>query len=685
MTNWHDSVRLGIHWDVHAFPTEEGHGRGLRKEDLRYILDEVRPDFIQSDARGGHGAATFPVRVGTAAPQLAKDSLRLYSDVARELGIPLVAHYNGHGDPEAVRRHPDWAIVSSDGQRHPFQNSTVSDFARDYAIPQILQIVEDYGVAGVWVDGDSWSVWPDWSDAMVSRYRDTVGESAPVPEGPSDEGWSEWMRVNREAYLDYFDLIRESVRAVAPEVTVIGNWSHSLRMPLPNSNLPALDYLSGDFAHSFGIHQAAIEAALFDSRELPWELLVWTFTSAAEVGGSWTTKPAEALEQEVAAVLARGGGVLLYDNVGREEPELRGKLARWKANPLKEVAQFFREHSQLSVGRSRPVALALLNPAAHWEASDRAFVPASVGKSPLPKEFPTLTNELFMYSKITEAVAGAIWFGLDAHVQVDVAVVGDDIDLSNYTTVIVAEQGSAVELLKDLESYVEAGGHLIVTGSSAHGLESLTGLSVAPATDGEQWVKIYDSEGENTPVIVSGVTHYADHPTVAVIASLDDLDVDTDRAQTWPLVFRRDIGSGSVTVSEAMLFRSYGQTRDPRLKNLIRSQIFTADAGWIETDAPTWLWITVRNNADGVALHFVNTNSGRALTPKASIPSEIPIVAPFTVTIPLPGWSVVRTVGADVTRRAHDTGLVLEISNVHVHAAIQIAFSDATQSGRQDG
>ena len=113
--NWHDDVFFGIHYDLHAKVTDTELGRELTPEHLRQRLELVRPDWIQCDCKGHAGYTSWPTAVGSPAPGIVQDALRLHRDVTRELGIKLGMHYSGVWDTRAVELHPEWACVGADG------------------------------------------------------------------------------------------------------------------------------------------------------------------------------------------------------------------------------------------------------------------------------------------------------------------------------------------------------------------------------------------------------------------------------------------------------------------------------------------------------------------------------------------------------------------------------------------
>ena len=103
------------------------------------------------------------------------DPLRLWRQVTAERGVALYMHYSGVWDSEAIRRHPDWGVVNADGKTNDKATSRFGPYADKLLIPQLRELAGDYGVDGVWVDGDCWASVPDYSEAALKAFRQATG------------------------------------------------------------------------------------------------------------------------------------------------------------------------------------------------------------------------------------------------------------------------------------------------------------------------------------------------------------------------------------------------------------------------------------------------------------------------------------------------------------------------------
>jgi hypothetical protein len=173
--NWHDNAFFGIHYDLHANAKDTELGRELTPEHLRDRLMRTRPDWVQTDCKGHPGYTSWPTAVGSTSPGVVKDSLRIYRDVTRVLGIKLGVHYSGVFDSRAIELHPEWAQVDAEGKRSPNITCRLHGYDEQLMIPQMLEIIDKYDVDGFWVDGENWASLPCWCDLCKAEFTRRTG------------------------------------------------------------------------------------------------------------------------------------------------------------------------------------------------------------------------------------------------------------------------------------------------------------------------------------------------------------------------------------------------------------------------------------------------------------------------------------------------------------------------------
>jgi ABC-type lipoprotein export system ATPase subunit len=82
---------------------------------VEYIINQVKPDFIQVDCKGHPGYSSYPTKVGNQAPGFVKDQLKIWREMTAEKGVALYLHYSGVWDSRAVQIQRELATVLSLG------------------------------------------------------------------------------------------------------------------------------------------------------------------------------------------------------------------------------------------------------------------------------------------------------------------------------------------------------------------------------------------------------------------------------------------------------------------------------------------------------------------------------------------------------------------------------------------
>jgi hypothetical protein len=358
---------LGIHFDFHAGPDCTEIGKHTTRAMIEAILDQVRPDYLQIDCKGHPGLSSYPTKVGHPAPGFVGDPLRLWREVTAARGVSLYMHYSGIWDSEAVRRHPEWAAVHPDGTPDKNATSPFGPYVDQLLIPQLRELAGEYGVDGVWVDGDCWATIPDHGAAAVKAFREATGLTT-VPRQAGEPHWPEWMDFHREAFRRYLRHYVTELKRSHPDFEVASNWAFSDHMPEPVTAEVA--FLSGDFSPQDSVNSARFSARCLQNQGKPWDLMSWSFTGPQNEPAR-SLKSVTQLCQEAAVVLAQGGGYQAYFQQKRD-----GSIYDWQMRLMAEVARFCRERQAFCHHAEAVPQVALLySRAAHYRSSPRLFAP----------------------------------------------------------------------------------------------------------------------------------------------------------------------------------------------------------------------------------------------------------------------------------------------------------------------
>jgi len=460
---------LGIHFDFHAGPDCTQVGATLSEEMIQQIIDKVHPDYLQCDCKGHAGISSYPTKVGTPAPGFVRDPLRIWRDVTARNGVALYMHYSGVWDSAACREHPEWAAVDAKGEVSKDKTSVFGPYVDELLIPQLMELRRDYGMDGMWIDGECWATSVDYSPMALEAWR-RAGHSEEPPRDPKDPLWPVWLEFHREGFTNYVRRYTDRLHEFDPQFQITSNWAFSSFMPEPVSI--DLDYLSGDYSPRNSVNIGRIEARSLAAQGKAWDLMAWGFSGSGD--GDWTTKGAVQLMQEAAVVISVGGGFQAYF------PERRdASVNLWQMDVMAKVAQFCRAR-QAFCHQAQPVPqVAILNSsAAYYRASQQVY--AGVDYQPM---------------------RGMLFYLLDGHNAVEVLsehhLQGR---MPEYGLIVLAQWDYlAPETINQLLDYVRGGGSLMLVGAGPVGLFK-EHLGVQLEGSGQQGIRSLEWAGYRSPV-----------------------------------------------------------------------------------------------------------------------------------------------------------------------------------------
>jgi hypothetical protein len=427
---------FGIHFDFHASPDTKGIGKTLTVKDVDYMLDEVRPDYIQVDTKGHPGISSYPTTVGVAAPEIAQDPLKLFRAETAKKGVGLFSHFSGILDAQAVKDHPVWARINSNGKTDAGATSIFGKYADDYFIPQINELSSKYHINGVWIDGECWALQPDYSPAAIAAYQKFSGKPD-VPHSGKDAGWAAYKQFTRDAFHTYLTHYVNAIHQFNPKLIVTSNWSFSSFMPGKVDS--PVDYLSGDFT-SDAVPDVEFEARALAPQGKPWDLMAWGFMNDKN-GKGFFWKTARHLEQKAGLVLSQGGGYQVYI------PQHRDASLQMETVPmLKEVSAFCHERKAYCFNTTPiPQIALLLSETGHNNESPGIFENGQGGNNNIKGTLAMLMNSQYSVQVLQEH-----------HLENA---------LNKYPLLVITEwRMLSPEFISKVESYVQQGGKVLAIG-----------------------------------------------------------------------------------------------------------------------------------------------------------------------------------------------------------------------------
>jgi len=647
VANWHEDAFFGLHYDLHPNAGDTELGRETTYEHIREQLEKVKPDFVQYDCKGHPGWTGYPTKVGSASPGIVNDALKIWREVTRDMGIPLSIHYSGVWDTRAIELHPDWANVHADGTPDKNYTCPLSAYTEEFMIPQLLEVIENYDIDGMWVDGENWASRPCWCDRCKTEFTQRTGIDA-IPTKAGEAHWDEWLAFHRELFIEHVRKYAGAVHAKKPTTLVCSNWMYSVRQPEPV--VAPVDYLSGDFDPSFGTYRACAEARFLASRGKPWDLMAWSFLRTGDQG--WTMKTVPHLCQEVSEVLAQGGAVFFYD-----QPQRSGRLTAWHQDLYAEVAAFCRKRQAVCHRTETVPQVAVLHGQSFYYRHN---------------------DPLFNCGEANHPMEGALHAALENGYSVD--ILNEDMLLdrmAEYPLVIVPEQeGLPERVIGCLRAYVEGGGRLVVSGAHAAaefadqaGADFL-GVEPAEGRRGPSWVI-----ADNGCTIVSGAWQNVSLTGAEELSPLlNQQEPALDRVGA--AATRHPVGKGVVVAIHGPVFRAYHEAHYPRLRRFIGDMLAAVDApGLIRREGPWWVEIAARTKDGKMLIQLVNRSAAGDLTPNRHMVEHVPDAGSFTLHVPMPERPARCYLAPDETGLEwhwQDGLLTAQISGLGVHNVLVI-------------
>ena len=666
---WHGKNRyFGLHYDLHASKRDKELGRRAAPKDLVPMLKLMGCQFVQTDCKGHAGYTSWYSKTpgASVSPGVKKDALKGWRAATRQLGMPLHCHYSGIWDAAAGKKHPDWCIVGKDGKgvgasrwvqdREPTNERMCSrgPYLEKFMLPQMIELIDRYGVDGFWIDGEIWAVDACYCKRCRKAFKEATGIEEP-PTETSDPNWVAWINFTRQGFEQYVTRYCEAIRAHKPGVLICSNYMQTIRDP-GEPKVPT-DWISGDNTEVFGLDGGRCQARFISTRGKPWDLMIWASYRIGSPGSRTaipTFKPTQMIQQEAAVTLAMGGMVQVYENSGGLRD---GRLIPWRIKQLREVARFVKTRKGLCQGSETVPQVAVLHSEHH------------VRSRPAPD----------LWEVDIGPVQGATYSLLENHYGVDIM---DEWALKprlcDFPVVVVPEQdGMSEEMVEVLKGYVRDGGKLLVSGAAAFERFGGRFLGVSGGKV-ESEPRYHISAGDWATRVFSRTWRLVKPRAAKPFGRLGRTPLLDERLVPSPAATINRVGKGTVAYVPFDVFRFFGGAHYPMVRRFV-GELTRALAGRLDirVEAPTCVDVVLREKAGKTIIHLINRASGVPNGPNNGAVEEIPPVGPVTVELKLPkrpasvklafekgnfNWKYVARGGR----------LVATVDKVHIHAAIVV-------------
>jgi hypothetical protein len=597
----------GFHFDFHASLSDSGIGKTFTPAMVDSLLTATKPDYVQVDCKGHFGISSYPTKVGTPAPAIEKDILRIWRDVTNKHNVALYVHYSGILDFHAVKQRPHWARVNSDGTGDDKAASVFGAYCDSLLIPHLKELALDYQLDGIWVDGDCWALQPDYSPPALKAFKEATGITE-IPRTIRDKNYFQFAEFNRKAFHKYVAKYVNALHDTRKDFQVASNWAYSSYIP-EKAEAP-VDFLSGDVAGMNSLYSAAFESRCLALQEKPWDLMSWSFAARNEASLQ-ATKSFAQLAQEAAEVMAMGGGYQTY-----WVQNLDGSIKPFLISEMAKLLHFCRERQQFC-HKGKPVPqIGLLYSSYAWRR-----IPSTL---------------LYGWENM-EPVKNTLAALLDSQLPVEILMDHHLVDnIQKYPVIIFPEWETIDPAFKPLlEDYVRKGGNLLIIGASAvNVLKDNFRISGADALERDRNYVI--GMGNETQIMHTDLLRIDDVGFEKKIGSLLTTP-DFRFADRSPLAAIKRLGKGKVGVFCLNLKNIYHEQQTPLIRKLIAEMVAAVYENSVCTvEGSTLVHQVVSTKDDMLFIHLINT-AGQHNNPNTMAYEEVPSIGPLTIRLRLPG------------------------------------------------
>ena len=430
-----------VHLDFHTSADCEDVGAHFDPGAFAETVRAGRVDSMTIFAKCHHGFSYYPTNVGTTHPNLGFDLMGQQIEALHSAGVRAPIYVSIMWDDLAGEKHPGWIITRRDGGlliRPPLSAESpltggwgwttldVSTEYGDYLVAQVEEICDGYEVDGFFFD----ICFPipnhsPWGQAQMRQAGVRLDDEEEV------------LRFAENKLATFLDRMSAAVRAKVPEATIFYNGTVSPKMAetLPyqtHFEIESLPTSSG----LWGYLHYPIMARQTRTYGVPFLGMTGRFHKAwADFGG---LKTRDQLDYECGTIVAAGGEISVGDQLhpsGELDPAVY-RLLEQSFGRIENLEPWLRE--------ATPIAeVAILS----------KYEPAYQGSIPINAHVAD--------------VDGAAQLFLESAIQFDI-VDAEAESFDGYRALVLPE-GIRVgpELRAKLESFLDAGGKLVMSGTAA--------------------------------------------------------------------------------------------------------------------------------------------------------------------------------------------------------------------------
>lgn len=591
-------------------------------------------------------------------------------------GIRTIGYYEMFKSERLAGQHPEWLMRDAAGApREANSLCLIGPLGDQHLLPHLAEIASLYEVDALFFDG-AYAKLSCYCESCKSRYQAFAG--APIPVKTSDAQWTRYV----EWYLDEHRNLRQrmsaTLRKIRPGMPVSFNWAYSVRQPEAPPDY--VTSLVGDISPADGqVFSASYHARYWVGTGKPFDCMNSAFL---QWWGDWGCKPAIAMEQELAPVIANGGLTWIGYQMSPSfevEPAVMQQMGT--------ALEFVKRREHLLPGAKPVPKIAILH-------TSRAHM--ARGKPGLRADESALrgAHRLFLEAGTPHHILGE---GTLAHWLPDCrAVVLPDVRY-------IPQQ-----LLDVLPTWIEGGGVLIATyrsgteNADGHRLERTVlaeTLGIEIERDYEKpdaYIEVTDAAVKlgalDMPHLVHAPFAFARPAArVEILARLRRSYLRSDgnyylryspagEDSGFPAITRWRYGKGAAIWIAGEVFTGFHTHGQWNLRPIVANLLGTGRL--VEVKSPAWLEVSVMRQGERTLVHLVNPHSNATVLDRSAgvdrnngWPEQILPVPGVMVQLRCanrPGKVMLEPQGTPAEWTYRDGVLRVSVPEVHIHRAISV-------------
>ena len=617
-STWYDTSYRKLFFDFHSPGATVGLASAFDAERWAERLQQANAQAVSVFTKGGYGYSFY--QKGTIRykhPHLAEglDMVEEQLHALHKRGMRAIGYYHTFNSEPIARDYPDWRKLDAEGKPVGTSICMLSPLTQKWMIPHIEEIVSLYDLDAMFFDG-TYAFSTCYCAHCQRRFSEATG-GLTFPKDENDPNWVRYVAWVMGAYRDVRKAICDAIHKCRPGLPISFNWVYAQLHPeaVPKH----VGVLMADVFPQDQAFDSSYLARYWATLERPFDIMNSAFL---QWWGDWGCKPAVAMKQEVATIIANGGLTWIGYQMDEKYDVQQAAL-----DEMGKALAFVQEREPLLVGtRPIPNVAVLHSTDFNVTGSQPHARPDESGPRGVHR---ALTESMIPYHFLHEQ-------GLAAR-------------LDDYQAVILPDgRYLAPDLLGALSDWVRAGGVLVAMGATGtlddnyqdtgrFALEDLLGVRYEGMYEQPHaYVEVTD---ERLRAGTLNMAHLAEAPFVFASPIADDVEVlaklrkiylrsDGKFLLRWspvgedsgyPAITIRRVGQGWAAYVAGDVFKAYQVKNQWNLKvvmaNLLR---LLMPEPLVEVTAPAWVEVvlmrqdaTATGGKERTLVHLVNHHGNR--------------------------------------------------------------------------